>query len=53
MQLPLTSAAAIQRLNARVKRQTNTKRFLSRRAFGTFEPFCEVTCTRPPSSERL
>ena len=52
MQLPLTLAAAIQRLNARVKRQTNTKCFLSRPSFGTFEPFCDVSCTRPPSSER-
>jgi hypothetical protein len=53
VQLPWTSAAAIQQLNARVKRQTNTKCFLSRRSFGTFEPFCDVSCTRPPSSERL
>ena len=54
MQLPLTLAAAVtQRLNASVKRQTNTKCFLSRRSFGTFELFCDLSCIRLPSSERL
>ena len=51
MQLPLTKAV-IQRLNASVKRQTNTKCFLSRRSFGTFELFCDLSCIRLPSSER-
>jgi hypothetical protein len=52
VQLPLTLAAAIQRLNAGVKRQANAKCLLSRSSFGTFELFCDLSCIRLPSSER-